>query len=213
MQDLISSYLIQTKECNLPGIGKINLVFSAPEVDVANKLIIPSEEKAVFSSRASQHIEGLVKYISQKLEITEDEAREKLMEWCSQAKDKIASGETISLNPLGFFQKNVAGSISFKNQNTSYFFEPVKAQRVIHKNEEHAVLVGDRETTSSVMNQFLNEEEIVNDSRWKIAALVLFAIAVIVLFIHFYLHSFSSFSTGNENQFSPATPPATYSQQ
>lgn len=213
MQDLISSYLIQTKECNLPAIGKISLVTSSNEVDIANKKIMPAEEKVVFSSREDRHIAGIVKYISEKENIDENEAGEKFKMWCQQAKERIGAGEKIVLNSLGFFEKNIAGTISFKNERTSLFFESVRAERVIHKNEEHAVLVGDRETTSSVMNQFLNEEEIVDDSRWKIAAIVFLAIAVIVLFIHFYLHSFSFFSTGNENQFSPATPAATYSQQ
>ena len=213
MQDLISSYLIQTKECSLPAIGKISLVTSSNEVDIANKKIMPAEEKVVFSAREDRHVAGIIKYISQKENINESEAGERLKAWCRQAKERIAAGEKIVLRSLGFFEKNIAGTISFKNERTSHFFEPVKAERVIHKNEDHAVLVGDRETTSSVMNQFLNEEEVVNDSRWKIAAIVLLAIAVIVLFIHFYLHSFSFFSTGNESQFSPSTPPATYSQQ
>lgn len=212
MQDLISSYLIQAKECSLPSIGKISIATSSPQVDVANKKIAPPEEKITFSTRADHHIEGLVKYISQKKNISENDAKEKLKEWCYQSKEKIHEGEKINLQPFGFFEKSVAGTISFKSKNELRFFEPVNAERVIHKNAEHTVLVGDRETTSSVMNQFLNEEEIIKDTRWKVAAIILLAIAVIVLFIHFYIHSFSFFSTGNENQFSPATPAPTYSQ-
>ncbi len=213
MQDLISSYLIQANECSLPVIGKISIITSSPQTDVANKKITPPEEKITFTTRADQHYEGLVKYISKKEKINETDAKEKLKDWCYQAKEKISAGEKIILHPFGFFEKNIVGAISFKSKNDLLFFEPVIAERVIHKNAEHTVLVGDRETTSSVMNQFLNEEDIIKDTRWKIAAIILLAIAVIILFVHFYIHSFSFSSTGNENQFLPVTPAATYSQQ
>lgn len=213
MQDLITSFLVQTKECSLPRIGKFSIESTSVEMDNVNKKAFPPSEKLVFSGRPDQHTEELVKYISYKKNSSEIESAEKLKRWCEETKEKINQGEKITFTSIGSLQKNTSGTISFEPENNFRFFEAVNAERVIHKNEEHAVLVGDRETTSSVMNQFLNEEEIVKNSRWKIAAIILFAIAVIVLFIHFYIHSFSFFSTGNENQFTPATPAATYSQQ
>lgn len=212
MQDLISSYLIQKKECSLPSLGKITINSSTPSFDVADKKISAPQDEFVFSGRADHHYEGLVKYISQKQKISEKEAKENLISWCHSAKEKLNDGEKINLGSLGFFQKNSSGVISFTNEEPLLFYQPVKAERALHKNDEHAVLVGDRETTSSAMNQYLNEEEVVSDSRWKIISIVLLAIAVILLFIHFYIHSFS-FISGNQSHIQPQSPAATYSPQ
>jgi hypothetical protein len=212
MQDLISSYLIQKKECSLPALGKISISSSSPSFDVAEKTISAPREQFVFSGRADHHFEGLVKYISQKKSISEKDAKENLISWCHSAKEKLNDGEKISLSCLGFFQKNSSGVISFTNEEPLIFYQSVKAERALHKNDEHAVLVGDRETTSSAMNQYLNEEEVVSDSRWRIISIVLLAIAVILLFIHFYIHSFS-FITGNQSHIQTQSPAETYTPQ
>jgi uncharacterized protein YpmS len=82
---------------------------------------------------------------------------------------------------------------------------------VIHKNSEHAVLVGDRETTSSVMNQFYSEEETTTKSNaWKIIAIILLAIALVLLFFYFYGHPFSLSELGNRVKTVPQSSPATY---
>lgn len=210
MQHLISSYLIQAKECNLPTIGKISLHTSSPSIEAGEDKMLPPVDNFSFSARADQHSEGLIKYLSQKTGVDEKEARENLLDWCREAKIKLDNGESIHLEPVGFLQKNSSGILSFQKEEVLNLFEPVIAQRAIHHNDEHAVLVGDRETTSSAMAQYLNEEEIVKDSRWKIIAIVLLTIAVIVLFVHFYIHSFS-FVSGNQNHISPKAPAATYS--
>jgi len=212
MQDLITSFLIQAKECSLPQIGKFSIETLSPELDVANKRFYPSTDKIIFSARPDQHIEELVKYISEKEDESEKEAKEKLKRWCENTKEKLNAGEKITFKSLGTLQKNPSGII-FETENREQFFEPVVAERVIHKNVSHAVLVGDKETTSSVMNQFLNEEEIVTNSSWKVIALILLAIAVIILFVHFYMHSFSFSAIGNENSISSQSPAGTYSQQ
>ena len=123
----------------------------------------------------------------------------------------MKNGETILLQSLGVLRKEPAGNISFENQIDDLFFAPVVAGRVIHKNSEHAVLVGDRETTSSVMNQFYNEEEIVKKSNaWKIIAILLLTIALVILFFHFYGHPFSLSDFGNQVKTVPQSSPATY---
>lgn len=211
MQDLISSFLIQTKECSLPGIGTFRTVNSPVQVDVANKEILPATEEIIFNKKTDHASEGLIKYISYQKNITEKEAEEQLDSWCKTAREKLHEGQKIELEPIGSLHGSAAGSVHFQPQKAFCFFEPVAAERVIHKNAEHAVLVGDRETTSSVMNQFLREEESVKRPAWKIIAIALLAVAVIVLFIYFYTHSFSQSATGNQMKHSPEKPVATYS--
>jgi len=42
MQDLITSFIIQAKECKLPGIGMFRSVTTPAEPDIASKQISPN---------------------------------------------------------------------------------------------------------------------------------------------------------------------------
>ncbi len=66
-------------------------------------------------------------------------------------------------------------------------YEPVIAERIIHKNDEHAVLVGDKETTSGAMNEFYREEVIIEKKySWKLWAIILLDACPVGLDILFF---------------------------
>jgi len=210
MQDLITSFLVQTKECNLPGIGKFRIITTPAELDIASHQMSPPKDEILFTGKPEKNYEELTRYIAYKKNINEKEAEQQFKTWCESAKEKLNEGEKIIFASIGSLQKNASGNIFLQSQKLLNFFEPVAAGRVIHKNAEHAVLVGDRQTTSSAMNQFFQADEIIKDSRWKIMAIILFIIALIVLFFHFYNHSFSISATGNQTIHTPEEPSATY---
>lgn len=214
MQDLITSFIIQAKECKLPGIGMFRNVTTPAEPDIASKQISPPLVEKLFTGKEEKISDELIKYVSAKKEITIADALAEIKQWCADTKSKLTNGEEIFLQSLGSLKKGPSGNIFFHSQNFIQFYEPVAVERVIHKNSEHAMLVGDKETTSFAMNQFLNEEEAEVKSRvWKIIAIVLLAIALLLLFFHFYEHSFSLSAMGNQLKISPQEPGTTYSLQ
>jgi len=212
MQDLITSFIIQSKECKLAGIGMFRNVRVPAEPDIASKKISPPILEKLFTGREEKISDELVKYVAVKKNISLSESLEKIKEWCIETKSKLKNGEEIIFQSLGSLKKEPSGNILFRNQNNISFFDPISVERVIHKNSEHKVLVGDRETTSSVMSQFYhNEEESeVKNIHWKIISLILLSIALILLFIYFYQHSFSLSSVGNQEKIIPQSPPGTY---
>ena len=215
MQDLITSFIIQSKECRLRDVGKFRVVNTSARVDVANKQIIPPALEIVFTSREEKISDGLVKYISEKKKIPVAEALDEMKRWCSDAKSKLKKGETILLEPLGVLKKGASGNEFVRSSDTTIsFFEPVVAERVIHENTEHAMLVGDRETTSSAMNDYYHNEESKRKSNtWKIIGIILLTIGFFLLFLHFYANPFSVKTIGNQQKVIPATAPKTYSTQ
>jgi len=215
MQDLITSFIIQSKECKLAGIGMFRNVTIPAEPDIASKKISPPVFEKLFTGREEKISDELVKYVASKKNISLSEALENIKEWCAETKSKLKDGEEIFFQSLGSLKKEPSGNILFRNQNKVSFFEPISVERVIHKNSEHKVLVGDRETTSSVMNEFYHHEEEtgVKNNQWKIISIVLLAIALILLYFYFYQHSFSFSSFGNQGKISPQSPPETYSVQ
>ncbi len=211
MQELITSYLVQKKVCSLPLLGSFRIKTKPAELDIANKQIFPPTDEILFNENAGNNVvPDLIEYVSNLLHISAEEAEEKTASWCSETKQKLNSGEKIIFDSVGSLQKDAVGNIFFQRNKQDNFYEPVIAERVIHENEEHAVLVGDKETTSSVMNEFYREEVVATKSTWKIWAIVLLAISLVVLFFHFYYHSITTSGIGNQFSFAIEEPPASY---
>lgn len=211
MEDIITSFITQSKECKLPGIGKFRQVITPAEPDIANKQILPPVTEFLFTGREEKISNELINYIAVKKNVPISEAQALIKEWCSNVSFKLKNGEELLLPSLGSLKKVASGNIFFHRQKDISFFVPVPAERVIHKDSVHAVLVGDRETNSTVMNQLLNEEEEVRtNNMWKIVALILFTICLLLLFFYFYQHPFSLSSLGNQQKVLPQAPPATY---
>lgn len=211
MQELLSSYLIQKKICNIPYLGCLRIKTSSAELDIANKQMFPPAGEILFNEIDGNNLaEDLVEYIAAHQHISVEDAEEKIISWCSDAKDKLNSGEKIIFNSIGSLQKNGAGTIFFQKYDDENFYEPVTAERVIHENETHTVLVGDKETTSSVMNEFYREEVIEEKQTWKIWAIVLLAISLLILIFYFYRNGLTTSTIGNQSEFPVVPPSASY---
>ena len=214
MQDLITSYIIQSKECKLAEVGKFSRTTIPAEQDIVNKQLSPPATEFLFSTREEKISDELIKYIADKKKIDEAEATMLIKKWCAETKAKLKNGKEILLHPLGVLKKGALGNLTFHPDHNTLFFAPVRAERIIHKNSEHAVLVGDKETTSSAMNEFYNVEETETKSiGWKIFAIILLLIALVLLFFYFYGYSISLSSFGSHMKVVPQTPSATYSIQ
>lgn len=214
MQDLITSFIIQSKKCRLRGIGKFRVVTSAAEPDIANKQILPPTVEILFTAKEDTTSDELIKYVAARRKISTVEASAEVEQWCREAISRLKNGEEILLEPLGSLKKSSSGTAFFHHQGAFRLFEPVVAERVIHENSEHKMLVGDKETTSSVMNQFYNEEEtIAKSNTWKIIAVILLVLALLFLIFHFYANPYSLSVLGNQVKTVPKSPPSTYSFQ
>jgi len=202
MEDLVTSYLIQKKDCHLPLLGNFIIKTAPASLDIATKTIFPSTDEIIFNDKGDYLSEELKNYISRLHKIPVHEAEEKINNWCLHAKVKLDSGEKIFFDSVGNLQKNAVGNIFFQRGKDINFYEPVTAQRVIHKNTEHAVLVGDKETTSVVMNEFYRDDVVIQKKPlWKICAVILLVISLLVLLFYFYNNPFSETGIGNQSAF------------
>lgn len=214
MHELVTSFLIQAKHCSLKDIGNFSVLHSPAKSDIANKKIIAPHLEIIFSPKEEKISEELIKYVAAKKEISIEDSQKQLQQWCAETSVKLKNGEEVFLKPLGFLKKSPSGINFFENKNIKRFFEPAPALRVIHKNSQHQMLVGDREVTSADMSKFYEEEEVVKKrSTWKLIAVVLLIIAVVFLFFYFSKQPFSSSRLGNQQKVLPKAPPSTYSSQ
>ena len=211
MWNLISSYLIQSGECVLPGIGTFTQVSTPATLDVVNKEMLPPKTEYRFTDRTGQPAEGLIQYIVRRKEIDEQEALKQIKEECGKIKEKILSGEKVRLNSIGYLYKDNSDNISFESEKDILALEPVPALRVVHKETKHAMVVGDKETDTSEMNEFLNDEPEIKPKNvfWKIAAIILFLIGAGV-FIYHFSNAISDNPLGNSTKIVPAPTHKTY---
>ncbi|MBA2250264.1 MAG: hypothetical protein H0W12_08735 [Chitinophagaceae bacterium] len=209
MKELITSYLLQNKTCTLPGIGTLVVENKPAETDIVNKQILPPSTGIIFREEANLSPDLLVKYISKRKTINLQSAHESFTLFCNEILEKINSGKSYYFNTLGSITKDNDGIIYFENENSSQLLKPVGAERVLHENAYHPVLVGDKETTSVVMNEYYNDVPIIKQ-RWGIWAAMLAAISVLMLLYHFSSHKLTVAGIGSENKFTIATSPVSH---
>lgn len=211
MLNLITSYLIQSGECVLPGIGSFTLLSTPSTLDVANKVLIPPGKEYRFSDNYSQADEGLINYIAYKKEMETKSVTEEFRRFCHLLKERILSGEKIQLKSIGVLENDGNGGVHFEPYAVS-ILEAVPAIRAVHKEAKHSMIVGDKETDSSEMSEILQvfTREKSGNLFWKIAAIVLVLLAAGILFYHFY-YSPSGNPFGNSNKVMPQPTPKTYS--
>jgi nucleoid DNA-binding protein len=184
MHHLIASYLFQNKRCPLPGLGTLSVLNSGAEADFTNKLIAAPKAFIQFTNTETD-THGLLNYLSAATGADKYEATEALSHFCDDIKQKIADEQKVELDSIGNFFVDSSGKIHFKQEELSAAFtQPVFAERVIHPDAEHQILVGDKESTNTEMTEYLAPKEVIK-SRWWIWAIVLGAIGLLALLIYF----------------------------
>ncbi len=205
MRELIASYLVQKKECKLPGLGSLSLASQSASLDIANKEFIAPKNEIQFLP-GDAHIENeFVNYVAMRYHIPAEDAAGEVYKWCLAAKEKLENGEPVDVGYAGTFTMNGDGNISLENVKQFPLFGNVNAERVVHQNQHHSVLVGDKETTNEEMNHFYKSSGVPLNikEKWKFNALILAGLAIILLLFYFIFNGFSKNGIGNNLKVTP----------
>lgn len=191
MHHLIASYLFQYKSCPLPGLGTLLIQNGTATSDFLNKIYKAPAPTIVYENNETD-ASSLIDYIVEKTQCTVNQAIENLSRFCNNLKGTTILNQPATLYAVGDFFTDESGKILFKPKDLpGVFLPPVKAERVIHPQAEHNILVGDKETTNTVMNEYYSETAIVKD-RWWIWAIVLGIIGLVTILIYFSNTNLSS---------------------
>ncbi|MDB5221684.1 MAG: hypothetical protein JWN83_351 [Chitinophagaceae bacterium] len=210
MHSLITSYLLQSKECILPGIGILQVINTPASTDAATRRLLPPSEEIIFRKESHSKSPGLVKYIVGKKHIQQSEAEELLNDFCKEWKEKINAGEKLDLEGIGSIQKNTDGIISFEKENSFNFLQPIIVDNLYKSVEEPLLIDKDPE-----VNEYKEEEEVIVErgekSYWGLWALILLAIGSVVIFYHFKDYKIiTGSSVGNQHKYIIDSAGATY---
>jgi hypothetical protein len=184
MHNQIASYLFQHKTCPLPGLGTLSVKYAAAEYDFTNKSITAPKTYIEFSSTSSDTT-GLLHYLAATSGSSAGDVSGALDDFCSDLKKEMTGQQAAQLKNVGSFFVDASGNINFKPEELPVVFaQPVFADRVVHPDAEHAILVGDKETTNTFMAELLTPKTETRD-RWWIWAIILGAVGLIALLIYF----------------------------
>ncbi len=184
MEKLLTTYLYQNKNCPLPAVGSLLLHPGHAEfLPGQKKMLAPIPFVELSDSEVSS--DGLINFIAEQKKITTTEATTLISNYCNRIKN-LQITEEFPIHTLGSFYKDENDDLHFKSTALpASFFPEVPAERVIHPDVAHNILVGDTQTNSAAMTELLNTGEEKKHSRWWIAAVIMGSIAVISLIIYF----------------------------
>ncbi|MCP9751394.1 hypothetical protein [Ferruginibacter sp. HRS2-29] len=195
MQDILATYLFQHKHCPLPGIGSL-IVKEHPAHVQPGERTITAPKPFIGLFRQDFSAAGLIRYIAVEKGTSEEEAQASLKQYCRNLKF-MGAHEEIVLPSAGRFSVSQDGNILFSAEEMPPVYSlPVNAEKVIRPNDPHSMLVGDTETTNTVMTEFYSDEQGAPADRWWIWAIVLTVLAAAAIFFH-YQGSGANGSGGN----------------
>lgn len=182
MQKLIASYLFQNRKCMLPFPGTLEIINEEAVYNAGEQTISAPVPVIHFSHHIGDPAD-LENFIAANKAVTKEEASYQLHKFCDEIKS-LNKGEEIIIPGAGKFYKD-GDKIEFLAEKLPpVFTHAVKAERVVHPDRSHHMIVGDKETNTAVMTEYFAEGEIKKRKKWWIAALILFLISVAAVVLY-----------------------------
>ena len=186
---ILNSYLIQHKSICIPGLGTIYLERIPAINDFSNRQLLPPSYKYRFDKYFDAPDKEFFSYLASSQNMAEYEAIKMYNEFAYDLRDRIRKEERFDWPQVGILMRDATGEIQFKSELIQPgFVQPVPANRVIRQDARHAILVGDQELTTDHMTELLSEEVHVEKESWWIYALIIFAVALVIVFFFLYQH-------------------------
>lgn len=178
-----------TGECPLRGVGRLRIAKSNAVCDVSTKELLPPDYKTTFDETGDFNDEQLIHYISSTQRINTDEAKDRFGAWLSALTDTLNNSGSYEVPAVGKFMKHHNGTVEFRALDLDVPMKPVKAERVVHSQDTHELVVGDKISNSAEMNQVLHEQPI-GSKRYMAATISLVAAAILIIVLYYITDGF-----------------------
>jgi hypothetical protein len=199
MYEVLNQYLMQHKSISIPGLGSLVAETIPAVTDFANKQLLPVQLKFRYDKYFDAPDREFFTYLCRKKNMADFEAIKWYSEFAYDLRHRIRTEERAEWEGVGVFKKDIGGDIVFEPFSPPHeLYATVKAERVIHSNAKHSILVGDKEKTNYEMSEWLSDEVHVEKESWWIYALILAAIGLSMLFFHLYRAHLKWGATGNQ---------------
>ncbi|WP_018627937.1 hypothetical protein [Niabella aurantiaca] len=211
MYPLLSAYLYQEKKISIPGVGQfelhpVNASTSFEAVAAPGWEIRFTENPAV---TASENPDGLYDFLGAQETINKEDARQQFEELARNILVKLNDRETVEWVDVGNLEKPGSHIVFTPAAHTLSPFTGIAAQKVIREHARHQVLVGEKETSSDVVKEQLQELKAKKNNVQKMTWIVLAAVALIAA-AFFFKNGCNIRSAANQQKASIQKTPETY---
>jgi nucleoid DNA-binding protein len=197
VQSHIASYLFQLNSISLPGLGSFSVSESPATTDFVNRQIKAPGLSVVFDGTATEDAASdFFRYVSQKEGISGQQVAENYKHWCDGVLQQVQQGGQVVLSGIGTWHWQNGALVFVQEQLPGAFFPSVQAERVVHPEVEHSMLVGDKETTNVEMTDYFATDTVKKD-RWWLWALLLALLGTGTILFGILQHRSGVFGTGN----------------
>lgn len=182
MFQALHQYLLENHTLFIQGIGLFQLKQNPAKYEFGSQQILPPSHQIVITAMdASRSLQPLMGFISRQHDTDEESAFEAYTQFCDQLQQGITQEGFVYWPKLGKVIKRSTDNFEFQLDETlNTYLSPVTAKRVIVQDSSHAITVGENETTTNQMQDWLNDKAQVKSPKdyWWIWALLLGAAAI-----------------------------------
>lgn len=178
----LTNYLLQYKRVTIPSVGTIHLVPQPPQLNVADKMILPPSFTAELKEGEEVPYHQLA-FLVAVLKQEKEAVLQKLSKLGSRLKDEMQGD--------GFNWKGI-GTLHHNNHSlplSAEALEAVPAERVLRQDAEHKVLVGDLQMTSRQIAGLKEEEGVKTENKRSLLMIIGWIVLILsILYIVFVLY-------------------------
>ncbi len=168
----------------MPGLGTLAVTNKHAEADFLNKSINAPSQIISFDKKETE-ADMLVDYIVATNNCSVLEAIDVLSKYCNNIKQELVTHGKAVIDNAGYLIKDTNNAVVFEQTPLpDYFQPPVIAEKVIHPDATHTMLVGDKETTNVQMTEYYTDSP-ATKNYWWVWAIILFVIALAALLIYY----------------------------
>lgn len=206
---LIKRYLYLHKSISLNGIGTLFLEEIPAWIDYPNKLLHPSQYKLQFqtTSGSDDHFSA---WMSEQLNVSKEESEKQTAHFISDLKQSLSNHKVVEWEGLGFFKNDENQVLRFTSSLNLETGEPVPAEKIIRKNAEHFIRVGEQEKTNTQMQELLFGTKKKALFQWWYSAVILLVLGIAAILYFASLFPTSWKMQGNKMELKTKQAPKQY---
>jgi hypothetical protein len=172
----LEQYLIVHGQCPLPGLGILECIEGNSSIWHNEHKILAPVPFILFNKRKAGS-ESIQAYVNQ--QAAQPEASWAAIEQYCRDVAALKKGEELTFGAQGKFYADAQGVLQFKAEALpEAFFPAIPAKRYRQQETLHSIRVGDTETDSVAMTEYLEERTVAARSNWWIAASILAAVCI-----------------------------------
>lgn len=186
MVELIARYLSFQKQVSIKDVGTFSVEELPARLDFPNRLLHAPEYILHFNTKWSDDV-LFEQWAQQQLGLSQQEIKDQLQNLSAEFKRTLSDKKELAWNAIGYFSLKDQQHIHFSSSFETVKRPPVTAEKVIRKNAQHSIRVGEQEKTNVEMEELLQIQSRKTLNLWWLAALALFLTAFLaILFIANY---------------------------